>query len=140
MITVASFVAAVVIGALGRAEAGRIWNRQNGLAVGTLVVLSRRAPGILDRTWLPLAGRILAASTVAILAMVAVQLLGGSSLDDQPLLDVAITGVVGVAVWLAAVVALRIEGFEPIADRVRALADRPADQGDDRPRRRPPTP
>ena len=38
MITVAAFVAAAVAGALARAEAGRRWNRHDGLAVGTLIV------------------------------------------------------------------------------------------------------
>ena len=38
MITVVAFVAAAVAGALARAEAGRRWNRHNGLAVGTLIV------------------------------------------------------------------------------------------------------
>ena len=38
MITAAAFVAAAVAGALARAEAGRRWNRHNGLAVGTLLV------------------------------------------------------------------------------------------------------
>jgi fluoride exporter len=38
VITVAAFVAAAVAGALARAEAGRRWNRPNGLAVGTLIV------------------------------------------------------------------------------------------------------
>ena len=38
MITAAAFVAAAVAGALARAEAGRRWNRHNGLAVGTLIV------------------------------------------------------------------------------------------------------
>jgi CrcB protein len=38
VITVAAFVAAVVAGALARAEAGRRWNRHNGLAAGTLIV------------------------------------------------------------------------------------------------------
>ena len=93
-------------------------------AVASLVVLSRRVPGILDRTWWPLVVRILLASGASIVAMVLVQLVGGSSLDDRPLLDVAVTGLVGVGAWLAAVVALRIEGFEPIADRVRGRAGR----------------
>ena len=38
MITAAAFVAAAVVGTLARAEAGRRWNRHNGIAVGTLVV------------------------------------------------------------------------------------------------------
>lgn len=38
MITAVAFVAAAVAGALSRAEAGRRWNRHNGLAVGTLIV------------------------------------------------------------------------------------------------------
>jgi CrcB protein len=38
VITAAAFVAAAVAGALARAEAGRRWNRHNGLAVGTLIV------------------------------------------------------------------------------------------------------
>ncbi len=38
MITVASFVAAAVVGALARAEAGRRWNRHDGLAAGTMIV------------------------------------------------------------------------------------------------------
>ena len=38
MITAAAFVLAAVAGALARAEAGRRWNRHNGLAVGTLIV------------------------------------------------------------------------------------------------------
>ena len=42
MITAAAFVAAAVAGALARAEAGRRWNRHNGLAVG-------REPGEEDR-------------------------------------------------------------------------------------------
>ncbi len=109
-------------------------------AAGSLYVVSRRVPGILDRTWLPLAGRIAAASATSIVAMVLVQLVGGSSFDDRPFVDVATTGLVGVAAWLAAIVVLRIEGFEPIVDRFRSLAERPTDGPDDRPRRRPPTP
>jgi fluoride exporter len=38
VITAAAFVAAAVAGALARAEAGRRWNRHDGLAVGTLIV------------------------------------------------------------------------------------------------------
>ena len=38
MITAAAFVAAAVVGTLARAEAGRRWNRHNGIAVGTLIV------------------------------------------------------------------------------------------------------
>ena len=38
MITVAAFVAAAMVGALVRAEAGRRWNRHDGLAIGTLLV------------------------------------------------------------------------------------------------------
>lgn len=38
MITAAAFVLAAAVGALARAEAGRHWNRHEGLAVGTLVV------------------------------------------------------------------------------------------------------
>ena len=38
MITAVAFVAAAVVGALARAEAGRRWNRHDGIAVGTLVV------------------------------------------------------------------------------------------------------
>ena len=38
MITAAAFVAAAVVGTLARVEAGRRWNRHNGIAVGTLVV------------------------------------------------------------------------------------------------------
>ncbi len=38
MITAAAFVAAAAVGALARAEAGRRWNRHEGLAVGTMVV------------------------------------------------------------------------------------------------------
>jgi CrcB protein len=38
VITVLAFAAAAVVGALARAEAGRRWNRHDGLAVGTLVV------------------------------------------------------------------------------------------------------
>lgn len=38
MITAATFVAAAIVGALARAEAGRRWNRHDGLAVGTLIV------------------------------------------------------------------------------------------------------
>ena len=38
MITAFAFVVAAVAGALARAEAGRRWNRHDGLAVGTLVV------------------------------------------------------------------------------------------------------
>ena len=38
MITVIGFVVAAAAGTLGRAEAGRRWNRPNGLPVGTLVV------------------------------------------------------------------------------------------------------
>ena len=38
MITVAAFVVAAGVGALARAEAGRRWNRHEGLAVGTLLV------------------------------------------------------------------------------------------------------
>lgn len=38
MITAAAFVAAAIAGALARAEAGRRWNRHNGVAVGTLIV------------------------------------------------------------------------------------------------------
>jgi CrcB protein len=38
VITVATFVVAAAAGALARAEAGRRWNRHNGLAIGTLVV------------------------------------------------------------------------------------------------------
>jgi fluoride exporter len=38
VITAAAFAAAAVAGALARAEAGRRWNRHNGLAVGTLIV------------------------------------------------------------------------------------------------------
>lgn len=33
-----AFVAAAAVGALARAEAGRRWNRHDGLAVGTIVV------------------------------------------------------------------------------------------------------
>lgn len=38
MITAVAFVAAAALGALARAEAGRRWNRHDGLALGTLVV------------------------------------------------------------------------------------------------------
>lgn len=38
MITAAAFVIAAGAGALARAEAGRRWNRPDGLAMGTLVV------------------------------------------------------------------------------------------------------
>jgi CrcB protein len=38
VITVIAFVVAAALGALGRAEAGRRWNRHDGLAVGTFVV------------------------------------------------------------------------------------------------------
>ena len=38
MITVATFIAAAAVGALARAEAGRRWNRHDGLALGTLFV------------------------------------------------------------------------------------------------------
>jgi CrcB protein len=38
VITALSFVAAAAVGALARAEAGRRWNRHEGLAIGTLVV------------------------------------------------------------------------------------------------------
>lgn len=38
MITAAAFVVAAAAGALLRAEAGRRWNRHEGLAVGTLLV------------------------------------------------------------------------------------------------------
>ena len=38
MVTAATFVAAAVVGTLARAEAGRRWNRRNGIVVGTLVV------------------------------------------------------------------------------------------------------
>jgi CrcB protein len=38
VITVVAFVVAASVGALARAEAGRRWNRHDGLAAGTLVV------------------------------------------------------------------------------------------------------
>lgn len=38
MITAVAFAAAAAVGALARAEAGRRWNRHEGLALGTLVV------------------------------------------------------------------------------------------------------
>lgn len=38
MITALAFVVAAAVGTLARTEAGRRWNRPNGLAVGTLVV------------------------------------------------------------------------------------------------------
>jgi len=38
VITAVAFVAAAAAGALARAEAGRRWNRHEGLAVGTIVV------------------------------------------------------------------------------------------------------
>lgn len=38
MITAVAFVVAAAVGALARAEAGRRWNRHDGVAVGTLVV------------------------------------------------------------------------------------------------------
>ena len=38
MITAATFVMAAALGAVARAEAGRRWNRHNGLAVGTAIV------------------------------------------------------------------------------------------------------
>jgi len=38
VITAAAFVVAAMAGALARAEAGRRWNRHDGLAVGTLIV------------------------------------------------------------------------------------------------------
>jgi CrcB protein len=38
VITVIAFVAAAIVGALARAEAGRRWNRHDGLAIGTLIV------------------------------------------------------------------------------------------------------
>ncbi len=38
MITAITFVLAAAAGALARAEAGRRWNREDGFAVGTLVV------------------------------------------------------------------------------------------------------
>jgi CrcB protein len=38
VITAMAFVAAAAMGALARAEAGRRWNRHEGLAVGTIVV------------------------------------------------------------------------------------------------------
>lgn len=38
MITALAFIGAAAAGALARAEAGRRWNRHEGLAIGTLVV------------------------------------------------------------------------------------------------------
>lgn len=38
MITAVAFVIAAAVGTLARAEAGRRWNRHDGLAVGTLAV------------------------------------------------------------------------------------------------------
>lgn len=38
MITAVAFIAAAALGALARAEAGRRWNRHEGLAAGTLIV------------------------------------------------------------------------------------------------------
>lgn len=38
MITAVAFVAAAAAGAVARAEAGRRWNRHEGLAIGTIVV------------------------------------------------------------------------------------------------------
>lgn len=38
MITAVAFAVAAAVGALARAEAGRRWNRHEGLAVGTIVV------------------------------------------------------------------------------------------------------
>lgn len=38
MITAMAFVVAAAAGALARAEAGRRWNRHDGIAVGTVVV------------------------------------------------------------------------------------------------------
>ena len=38
MITAVAFVIAAATGSLARAEAGRRWNRHNGLAIGTLAV------------------------------------------------------------------------------------------------------
>lgn len=38
MITAVAFAVAAAVGALARAEAGRRWNRHEGLAVGTVVV------------------------------------------------------------------------------------------------------
>ena len=38
MITAVAFILAAGVGALARAEAGRRWNRNGGVAVGTLVV------------------------------------------------------------------------------------------------------
>lgn len=38
MITAVAFMVAAALGALARAEAGRRWNRHDGLAVGTVVV------------------------------------------------------------------------------------------------------
>ncbi len=38
MTTAVAFLAAAALGALARAEAGRRWNRHEGLALGTLVV------------------------------------------------------------------------------------------------------
>jgi len=38
VITAVAFAAAAAVGALARAEAGRRWNRHEGLALGTLVV------------------------------------------------------------------------------------------------------
>ena len=38
MITAVAFVAAASLGAMARADAGRRWNRHEGLALGTLIV------------------------------------------------------------------------------------------------------
>jgi CrcB protein len=38
VITAAAFVLAAAVGSLGRAEAGRRWNRHDGVAYGTLLV------------------------------------------------------------------------------------------------------
>ena len=38
MITAVAFVVAAAVGALARAEAGRRWNRRDGLPIGTLIV------------------------------------------------------------------------------------------------------
>jgi len=38
VISALAFVAAAAVGALARAEAGRCWNRHDGMPVGTLVV------------------------------------------------------------------------------------------------------
>jgi len=87
-------------------------------AVGALVLLQRRVPGLMSWTAAAQLGRGLLAA-VAVLVWVAV---ARTYIEvDGAVADVLLTVVVALAVFVPAVALTRPYGFEPVLDRVRRL-------------------